>query len=41
MDRTLTDEEVAETRALCIAAVEKAHGAQLGADPCPNIDGGP
>lgn len=29
MDRTLTDEEVAETRARCIAAVEQAHGAQL------------
>ena len=28
-DRTLTDEEVAELRAGCIAAVEQAHGAPL------------
>ncbi|MGH3183020.1 MAG: hypothetical protein ACRDOE_14110, partial [Streptosporangiaceae bacterium] len=28
-DRTLTDEEVAEVRARCIAAVEHAHGARL------------
>jgi phenylalanyl-tRNA synthetase beta chain len=28
-DRTLTDEEVAEVRARCIAAVEQAHGALL------------
>ena len=28
-DRTLTDEEVAEVRARCIAAVEQAHGARL------------
>ena len=28
-DRTLTDEEVAEVRARCIAAVEQAHGAAL------------
>jgi phenylalanyl-tRNA synthetase beta chain len=29
MDRTLTDEEVADVRARCIAAVEQAHGARL------------
>ncbi len=28
-DRTLTDQEVAEVRARCIAAVEQAHGARL------------
>ena len=28
-DRTLTDQEVAEVRARCIAAVEQAHGAHL------------
>jgi phenylalanyl-tRNA synthetase beta chain len=28
-DRTLTDEEVAELRARCIAAVEQGHGARL------------
>jgi phenylalanyl-tRNA synthetase beta chain len=28
-DRTLTDQEVAEARARCIAAVEQAHGARL------------
>jgi len=29
LDHTLTDEEVAELRARCIAAVERAHGARL------------
>jgi phenylalanyl-tRNA synthetase beta chain len=28
-DRTLTDQEVAQVRATCIAAVEQAHGASL------------
>ena len=34
-DRTLTDEEVAEVRARCIAAVEQAHGAACGAEGPP------
>ncbi len=28
-DRTLTDEEVAELRSVCIAATEKQHGARI------------